>query len=401
MASTGEQAWRPLEKTFAVIKPDAVRAGSTSAILKAAEDAGFVVVCSKETRLTPDRAGEFYAEHRGKHFFPGLVEFMSGGPIVALCLAKTDAIKDWRTLMGPTNTQAARESAPRSLRARFGTDGTQNATHGSDSPASAARELKFFFPNAILDPVPEGAAAREYIQAELTPVLVKGFAALCKEKPSAQKLEAIQWLADWLRENNPRRPNAFAEDELELDPADEDAGDFETARADTAPVDAADVSEALDDLEEQMKAAVTVQSHFRGHQARRNASRDRAAAAGGSAVTVVLESHADADEEHAAAAKLQATYRGHASRRETKKMQEEEAQAATRLQSGFRGFQARREVEERRAERAELASAATKVQAGFRGHQDRKKIADMKRAGAGATSAPEQGDGLVGTAESA
>ena len=227
MASTGEQAWRPLEKTFAVIKPDAVRAGSTSAILKAAEDAGFVVVCSKETRLSPDRAGEFYAEHRGKHFFPGLVEFMSGGPIVALCLAKTDAIKDWRTLMGPTNTQAARESAPRSLRARFGTDGTQNATHGSDSPASAARELKFFFPNAILDPVPEGAAAREYIQAELTPVLVKGFAALCKEKPSAQRLEAIQWLADWLRENNPRRANAFAEEDLALDPADEDAGDFD------------------------------------------------------------------------------------------------------------------------------------------------------------------------------
>ena len=157
MASTGEQAWRPLEKTFAVIKPDAVRAGSTSAILKAAEDAGFVVVCSKETRLSPDRAGEFYAEHRGKHFFPGLVEFMSGGPIVALCLAKTDAIKDWRSLMGPTNTQTARESSPHSLRARFGTDGTQNATHGSDSPASAARELKFFFPNAIPGP---GAGGR-------------------------------------------------------------------------------------------------------------------------------------------------------------------------------------------------------------------------------------------------
>jgi len=277
--ASDEQAWRPLEKTYAMIKPDAVRAGSTSAILKAAEDAGFVVVCSKETRLTPDRAGEFYAEHRGKHFFPGLVEFMSGGPIVALCLAKTDAIKDWRALMGPTNTQTARESAPHSLRARFGTDGTQNATHGSDSPASAARELKFFFPNAILDPVPEGAAAREYIQAELTPVLVKGFAALCKEKPSAQRLEAIQWLADWLRENNPKRANAFAEEELALDPANEDAGDFETVQTDTAPVDAADVSEALDDLEEQMKAAVTVQSHFRGHQARRNASRDRAAAA--------------------------------------------------------------------------------------------------------------------------
>jgi nucleoside-diphosphate kinase len=220
-------------------------------------------------------------------------------------------------------------------------------------------------------------------------VLVKGFAALCKEKPSAQRLEAIQWLADWLRENNPKRANAFAEEELALDPANEDAGDFETVQTDTAPVDAADVSEALDDLEEQMKAAVTVQSHFRGHQARRNAARDRAAAAGGSAVTVVLESHTDADEEHRAAAKLQATYRGHASRRETRKMQEEEAQAATKLQSGFRGFQARKEAEERRAERAELASAATKVQAGFRGHQDRKKIAAMKQAEAGEQGAPE------------
>ena len=88
---------------------------------------------------------------------------------------------------GPHQHTDGEGGSPHSLRARFGTDGTQNATHGSDSPASAARELKFFFPNAILDPVPEGAAAREYIQAELTPVLVKGFAALCKEKPSAQR----------------------------------------------------------------------------------------------------------------------------------------------------------------------------------------------------------------------
>lgn len=76
---------------------------------------------------------------------------------------------------------------------RTGTDGTQNATHGSDSPASAMRELKFFFPNLTLDPVPEGAVAREYIKENLTPTLVKGLAALCKEKPSASKLEAVQW----------------------------------------------------------------------------------------------------------------------------------------------------------------------------------------------------------------
>ena len=363
-----------------MIKPDAVRAGSTNAILKAAEDAGFVVVCCKETRLSPDRAGEFYAEHKGKHFFPSLVAFMSGGPVVALCLAKTDAIKDWRTLMGPTNTQEARERAPRSLRARFGTDGTQNATHGSDSSESASRELKFFFPNLILDPVPEGERAREYVKTHLTPTLIKGFAALCKEKPSARKLEAIQWLANWLKANNPKNASAFREEDLRLDPGNEDVDDFEmvSERTDAAALmeSGIDVSEAIDDLEEQMRAAVTVQSHFRGHQARKNASRDRAKAAGGGVTFVVLESHPnDADEENRAAAKLQATYRGHASRRETKKMMEEEASAATKLQSGFRGFQARKEVEERRAERAELTRAATKVQAGFRGHQDRKKIA--------------------------
>ena len=389
---TSQDEWRPLEKTFAMIKPDAVRAGHVSAILKAAEDAGFVVVTSKETVLSPSLAGEFYQEHKGKEFFGGLVEFMASGPIVCLCLAKTDAIKDWRALMGPTNTQSAKETAPFSLRARFGTVGTQNATHGSDSPQSATRELKFHFPNLTLDPTPTNADAKEYIRANLTPTLIKGFAALCKEKPSAQKLEAVSYLAQWLRDNNPKSANEFTETELAIDRANEDANDFEMVQSSPTPLDTADVSEALDDLEEEMNAAVTVQSHFRGHQARKNAQRERKEAlGGGGAQVVVLESHTDADKEHAAAAKLQATYRGHASRKETKKMKEnkEEAAAATKLQSGFRGFQARKEVEEMKAEKAELTQAATKVQAGFRGHQDRKKIAAMKGEGVEETEKTE------------
>ena len=115
----------------------------------------------------------------------------------------------------------------------------------------------------------------------------------------------------------PRRANAFAEEDLDLDPENEDDGEFETVtRADVAPVDAADVSEALDDLEEQMRAAVTVQSHFRGHQARRKPVATAPSRAGSAETVVVLESHTDADEEHRAAANLQATYRGHKSRRE-------------------------------------------------------------------------------------
>ena len=151
-------AWTTLEKTYAMIKPDAVGAVNAELILRAAEDAGFIVVKAARTTLSRERAGEFYAEHRGKPFFPNLVSFMSSGPIVAVCLAKTNAIADWRALMGPTNTLVAREEKPKSLRALYGTDGTKNATHGSDSLVSASRELKFFFPNLTLDQVPEGAA---------------------------------------------------------------------------------------------------------------------------------------------------------------------------------------------------------------------------------------------------
>ena len=198
MTATNDE-WKGLEKTYAMIKPDAVAAGKVDDILKIAEDAGFVVVRRQEQRMDAVRAGEFYAEHKGKPFYANLVGFMSSGPIVACCLAKHNAIKDWRALMGPTNTFTAREDAPKSLRAKFGTDGTRNATHGSDSPASAMRELKFFFPNLRLDPIPEGAAAREYVARELQPTLVQALAALAKEKPSANKLEAVAWLAAWLR----------------------------------------------------------------------------------------------------------------------------------------------------------------------------------------------------------
>lgn len=88
---------------------------------------------ARRPQLTRRRAEEFYAEHAGKPFFAGLVEFMTSGPIYALCLAKAHAIHAWRAAMGPTNSEKARETAPKSLRALFGTDGRRNACHGSDS----------------------------------------------------------------------------------------------------------------------------------------------------------------------------------------------------------------------------------------------------------------------------
>ena len=114
-------------------------------IINAIYKDGFRLGRMRSLQLSRGDAQEFYAEHRGKPFFDELTEFMSSGPIVAMELVADGAIQKWRKLIGPTNSFKAREEAPQSLRAQFGTDGTRNACHGSDSPASAERELSFYF----------------------------------------------------------------------------------------------------------------------------------------------------------------------------------------------------------------------------------------------------------------
>jgi len=131
------------EKTLALVKPDAVQ--NMGKILYAIQEAGFIVSCLKMVTLSPSQAGEFYSEHQGKPFYEKLVAFMSSGYIVALELVANNAIGKWRALIGPTDSLKAKAEAPRSLRGMFGTDGTHNACHGSDSPQSADRELGFFF----------------------------------------------------------------------------------------------------------------------------------------------------------------------------------------------------------------------------------------------------------------
>jgi len=324
-------------KTLAMIKPDAVAAGNAGSIMQAVEAAGFTIVQKKELTLTADMASAFYGEHKGKPFYETLVGFMTSGPIYALALSKEDAILDWRKLMGPTNSEIARESEPKSLRALFGTDNTMNATHGSDSPASASRELKFFFPNITLDALPDAAQARAYIAETLQPTLVKGLTALCKEKPSAGKMEAVTWLANWLLDNNPNKPAQFTEAALPLAPDDPD--EFVTVAG------AVDEETAIDAMEEEM-AAIKMQAHFRGFQARKNMAGTTGAA---TASMVVIESHTDTAEEEAAATKMQAHFKGHMARKSTKKMKAEEDAAATKLQSSFRGHQTRKDMASKKA----------------------------------------------------
>lgn len=133
------------ERTLAMIKPDAYK--HMGKIIKAitAELPGIRIAQLKMAKMSPQDAEDFYAVHRGKPFFNDLIAFMSSDVVVAMELVGADAIKKWRGLIGPTGTDAARKEAPRSLRAQFGTNNTQNACHGSDSPQSAATEISFFF----------------------------------------------------------------------------------------------------------------------------------------------------------------------------------------------------------------------------------------------------------------
>ena len=131
-----------MERTFAIIKPDAVKNGVIGRILARVEQEGFRIVAMRLQHLSKREAEGFYAVHSEKPFFGGLTDFMSSGPCVLLCLEAPDAIKKWRALMGATNPSNAEAGT---LRKEFGASIDNNATHGSDAPETAAFELGYFF----------------------------------------------------------------------------------------------------------------------------------------------------------------------------------------------------------------------------------------------------------------
>ncbi|MDF7820546.1 nucleoside-diphosphate kinase [Runella sp. MFBS21] len=129
-------------RTFTMIKPDAVAEGNSGAILKMIEEAGFRIVAMKKTLLTKERAGEFYAVHAARPFYNDLCAYMSSGPIVAAILEKENAVADFRQLIGATNPAQAAEGTIRKL---FAKSIEANAVHGSDSDENAAIEGSFYF----------------------------------------------------------------------------------------------------------------------------------------------------------------------------------------------------------------------------------------------------------------
>ena len=130
------------ERTFAIVKPDAVKDGHVGEIITTIEQNGLKIVGLKLTRLTPTLCQGFYHEHVGKGFYPELEAFMTDGPVALMVLEGENAILGWRDLMGATNPANAAEGT---LRKRFGASIGRNATHGSDKPESAKFEVGYFF----------------------------------------------------------------------------------------------------------------------------------------------------------------------------------------------------------------------------------------------------------------
>jgi len=131
-----------MERTLAIIKPDAVAAGHAGPIIQRIEAEGFQIRAMRLVRLTRADAEGFYAVHRERPFFGQLVDFMASGPVVVLALEAPEAIRHWRTVMGATNPENAESGT---IRKDFGTSIERNATHGSDAADTAAFEIGYFF----------------------------------------------------------------------------------------------------------------------------------------------------------------------------------------------------------------------------------------------------------------
>lgn len=135
------------QRTLTIIKPDAVKAGRAGAILAHLEKEGFRVIASRKMSLSTAQARAFYAVHRERPFFEGLVRFMTEGPVWVAALERADAVARLRGAMGATDSKKAE---PGTIRSLYGTDIERNAIHGSDSPENAAKEVAFFFAESEL-----------------------------------------------------------------------------------------------------------------------------------------------------------------------------------------------------------------------------------------------------------
>jgi len=212
-----------VQRTLCIVKPDALH--GLLQIRMEIEAAGFTVLKDKQMTLTEERAKEFYRDSKDKPFFAALVKEACAGPCCVMVLCRLEAVTVWQQMMGPEAVKDAKQYRPHSIRARWGRDGQHNAVHGSESAKSAAREVRFFFPELGADPIPDDDEVRDFlfrksagasmdlksldadtadatVDPTLQQLLSRGLmVALCKEQPKG--LAAVKKLSRWLTENNP------------------------------------------------------------------------------------------------------------------------------------------------------------------------------------------------------
>jgi nucleoside-diphosphate kinase len=136
-----------VERTLAILKPDCVRKNLTGEVIARIEKAGFKIIAMKKARLSTESAGEFYAVHKGRPFYDGLVEFMSSGPCVPIALERENAVAEFRTLIGATDPK---DAAAGTIRKLYADNKGENIVHGSDSAENGRIEIGFFFSNKEL-----------------------------------------------------------------------------------------------------------------------------------------------------------------------------------------------------------------------------------------------------------
>jgi nucleoside-diphosphate kinase len=136
-----------IERTLAILKPDCVRKNLQGEVISRIQKAGFKILGLKQIRLTKEEAGAFYAVHKSRPFYEGLVDFMTSGPCVPIALEKENAVADYRTLIGATDPK---DAAPETIRNLFANNKGENIVHGSDSPENGKIEVAFFFAESEL-----------------------------------------------------------------------------------------------------------------------------------------------------------------------------------------------------------------------------------------------------------
>lgn len=215
-----------LQRTLCIVKPEAM--ANLLTIKHEVQAAGFTILKEKQTTLTQDRAKEFHKDLEGKPSFGAMVKEASAGSCCVMVLCRLEAVTVLNQLAGPAAVKDAKRDKPKSLRARFGRDGQRNGVHASESEKTAAREVRFFFPEMGADPIPDDDEVRDYlfrksakacmdlenlshkhaadftVDPTLQQLLSKGLIALCQVQPKG--LRAVEWLSQWLSENNPNRP---------------------------------------------------------------------------------------------------------------------------------------------------------------------------------------------------